>query len=156
MSDLHDPPATLQLFVIFENEDKTECGIMPRSDWDKTVYSHMDTEGKPMKIVRAFTAMTWEDAMGVYNEHYDFEPYRPPVLKSKTNWKEILLIVVTVLVLSAWPFLTIGAWINSKLHREAGVNEPEALAVIDGVWTPTDDVQILGRLKRTTSKKEIG
>jgi len=47
-------------------------------------------------------------------------------------------------------------WLTQALLREVGVNEPEALTVIDVVWNPADAVQILGRLKRTTSKKEIG
>jgi hypothetical protein len=120
----HEPPATLQLFVIFENEDKTECGIMPRIDWDKTVYSQTDSQGKPMTIVRAFTAMSWEDAMGVYNDHYDFEPYRPPVTEVKMGWKYTLLAIFAVLALLAWPFLTIGGWINSKVHPGQGQYDP--------------------------------
>ena len=66
-------------YVIYEatDDEGPQCGMCTLEAWNKEPFMRESVSGKPMKIVKEVEAASWNEAMQMFNDHYDYGPYKP-------------------------------------------------------------------------------
>ena len=65
-------------YVIYQADDAAETGMTSLARWEEGLPEIcLDANGAPMKAVKEFEAVTWNEAMQAYYDHYGYGKYNP-------------------------------------------------------------------------------
>lgn len=63
-------------YELWESIDAAEVTMTVADDRSRPA-PQLDTEGRPMRLVKDFVAIDWDAAKQVRNDHYGWGPYKP-------------------------------------------------------------------------------